>query len=323
MSEISLISATALKTISDETKSLDLLAESVGESFEQIVEMIHQSEGKIVVTGIGKSGIVAMKIAATLSSTGSPAAFMHGADASHGDMGIIEKKDVVIALSKSGNTKEVKDLIPFIKNNGNVLIGMTANPSSFLGAQSDHILFTPVEKEACPHNLAPTTSTTVQMVLGDALAMCLMELKEFKPKDFAQIHPSGTLGKKLQLKICHLINKSKKPSVSPKDSMRDVIFEISEKRLGATIVEHNDRILGLITDGDIRRVLEHNSSISGISAQHMMTKTPVQINENFLAFEALKMMKSRKINHLVVTGTGNKYLGIVHILDLIKEGLDG
>jgi arabinose-5-phosphate isomerase len=161
------------------------------------------------------------------------------------------------------------------------------------------------------------------MVLGDALAMCLMELKEFKPKDFAQIHPSGTLGKKLQLKICHLINKSKKPSVSPKDSMRDVIFEISEKRLGATIVEHNDRILGLITDGDIRRVLEHNSSISGITAQHMMTKNPVQINENFLAFEALKMMKSRKINHLVVTGTGNKYLGIVHILDLIKEGLDG
>ena len=161
MSEISLISTTALKTISDETKSLDLLAESVGESFEQIVELIHQSEGKIVVTGIGKSGIVAMKIAATLSSTGSPATFMHGADASHGDMGIIEKKDVVIALSKSGNTKEVKDLIPFIKNNGNVLIGMTANPSSFLGAQSDHILFTPVEKEACPHNLAPTTSTTV------------------------------------------------------------------------------------------------------------------------------------------------------------------
>lgn len=161
MSEISLISATALKTISDETKSLDLLAESVGESFEQIVELIHQSEGKIVVTGIGKSGIVAMKIAATLSSTGSPAAFMHGADASHGDMGIIEKKDIVIALSKSGNTKEVKDLIPFIKNNGNVLIGMTANPSSFLGAQSDHILFTPVEKEACPHNLAPTTSTNV------------------------------------------------------------------------------------------------------------------------------------------------------------------
>ncbi len=322
MTETSRISEIARNTISLETQSLALLRDSIDKRFEQIVHLIHQSKGKVVFTGVGKSGIVAMKIAATMSSTGTPSFYLHAADATHGDLGMIEARDVVIAISKSGNASEIKNLIPFIKKKGNSLVGMTANPSSFLGKTADYLLHTPVEKEACPYNMAPTTSTTVQMVMGDALAMCLMELNGFESDEFAQLHPSGALGKRLNLRVLDLLNHSDPPKVALTSIMKEVIYEISEKRLGAAVVEENGAVLGLITDGDIRRILEKYDNISPLKASDLMTKNPICVNENLLAFEALKMMQNKKINHLVVTGEGNMYKGIVHILDFIKEGLD-
>lgn len=323
MSKTSTVTQIARNTIRIETQSLKSLGESIDHNFDQIIQLIHQSKGKVVVTGVGKSGIIAMKIAATLSSTGTPSFYLHAADATHGDLGMIGKKDIVIGISKSGNSQEIKDLIPYLKNNGNTLIGMTANPNSFLGKQSDHLLFTPVDKEACPHDLAPTTSTTVQMVMGDALAMSLMELNGFKPHDFAQIHPSGSLGKKLHLRVADLLSESKIPGVSLNSSLKEVIYEISEKRLGATVVKNNKDLCGLVTDGDIRRVLEKHENISELKASDVMTKNPIMVDKNLLAIEALKLMQTKKINHLVVMGEGNAYLGIVHILDFIKEGLNG
>ncbi len=323
MSETSSVIEIARNTIRLETQSLKSLSESIGSNFNQVAQLINQSKGRVVVTGVGKSGIIAMKIAATLSSTGTSSFYLHAADATHGDLGMIEKKDLVIGISKSGNSQEIKNLIPFLKNNGNLLIGMTANLESFLAKQSDYLLFTPVHEEACLHNLAPTTSTTVQMVMGDALAISLMELNGFQPNDFAQIHPSGSLGKKLNLKVIDLLGDSKIPRSSLNSTLKEVIYEISEKRLGATVVEKNGKVYGLITDGDIRRILEKHEKINGLKAFEVMTQNPISVNENFLAFEALKLMQAKKINHLVVFGKGNVYLGIVHILDFIKEGLNG
>ncbi len=323
MSEISSIAKIARNTINLEIQALKLLEESIGHDYDQIVQIIHQSKGKVVMTGVGKSGIVAMKISATMSSTGTPSFYLHAADANHGDLGMIEKNDVVIAISKSGNTQEVRDLIPFLKNNGNKLIGMTTNPTSSLGSQADHILHTPLEKEACPHNLAPTTSTTLQMVMGDALAMSLMELNGFESEDFAQLHPSGTLGKRLNLRVINLLDSFKIPRVSSDSSMKDVIYEISDKRLGASVVLDKVSILGLITDGDIRRALENQENITKLNAENLMTQNPICVDENLLAFEALKLMQTKKLNHLIVTGKGGAYKGIVHVLDFIKEGLDG
>lgn len=323
MSETSTVTQIAYNTISIEIESLKLLNQSIDHNFKKVIEIIHESKGKVVVTGVGKSGIIAMKIAATLSSTGTPSFFLHACDASHGDLGMVQKKDVVIGISKSGNSKEIKDLIPFLKNNGNTIIGMTANPNSFLGKQSDYLLFTPVDQEACPYELAPTTSTTVQLVMGDALAMSLMELNDFKPDDFAQIHPSGTLGKKLNLRVAGLLNDSKIPKVSLNSSLKEVICEISKKRLGATAVEKNGDLCGLVTDGDIRRVFEKHENIARLKAADIMTKNPISVDENLLALEALKLMQTKKINHLVVMGGNHTYLGIVHILDFINEGLNG
>ena len=323
MSEISTNTHIACNTISIEIQSLKLLKESIDHNFKKVIELIHQSKGKVVVTGVGKSGIVAMKIAATLSSTGTPSFHIHAGDATHGDLGMVEKKDVVIGISKSGNSQEIKELIPFLKNNGNTIIGMTSNSNSFLAKQSDYLLYTPVDQEACPHDLAPTTSTTVQMVMGDALAMSLMELNDFKPHDFGQIHPSGTLGKKLNLKVVALLRNSKIPKVSFSSSFKEVIYEISEKRLGATVVEKNGGLCGLITDGDIRRVFEKNENISELTAADIMTKNPIKVKEDLLALRALKLMQAKKINHLVVIREDHTYLGIVHILDFINEGLDG
>ena len=323
MSETSTVTQIAYNTISIEIESLKLLNQSIDHNFKKVIEIIHESKGKVVVTGVGKSGIIAMKIAATLSSTGTPSSYLHACDASHGDLGMVQKKDVVIGISKSGNSKEIKDLIPFLKNNGNTIIGMTANPNSFLGKQSDYLLFTPVDQEACPYELAPTTSTTVQLVMGDALAMSLMELNDFKPDDFAQIHPSGTLGKKLNLRVAGLLNDSKIPKVSLNSSLKEVICEISKKRLGATAVEKNGDLCGLVTDGDIRRVFEKHENIARLKAADIMTKNPISVDENLLALEALKLMQTKKINHLVVMGGNHTYLGIVHILDFINEGLNG
>lgn len=306
-----------------ETLSLKSLEESIGSDFEEIVQFIHQSQGKVVVTGVGKSGIIAMKIAASLSSTGTPANYLHAADATHGDLGMVEKKDVVIGISKSGNSQEIKNLIPFLKNNGNTLIGMTANRESYLGKQSDHVLYTPVEKEACPHNLAPTNSTTVQLVMGDALAMSLMDLNGFQSQDFARIHPSGSLGKKLHLKVVDLMDDSKIPRVSIGDTLKEVIYEISEKRLGATVVEDNGKLSGLVTDGDIRRILEKKENIGGLLASDIMTENPISVAENMLALDGLKLMQAKKINHLVILGEDKNYKGMVHLLDFIKEDLNG
>ena len=322
LSETSNLSKIARNIISLETQSLVSLRNSIDQNFEKVAQLIHKSNGKVVVTGVGKSGIVAMKIAATLSSTGTPSIYLHAADATHGDLGMIEKNDIVIGISKSGNSREIKDLIPYLKNNENVLIGMTANSASFLAKQSEYLLFTPVDKEACPNDLAPTVSTTVQMVMGDALALALMELNGFKSEDFAQLHPSGILGKKLHLKVSDLLNHSMIPKVTNDASLKDVIYEISDKRLGATIVEDNRKISGLVTDGDIRRVLQINDNISGLKASDVMTKKPICIYENMLAYDAIKLMQNKKINHLVVVDEEGFYIGIVHVLEFIKEGLD-
>ena len=322
MSETSNLSKIARNIISLETQSLVSLRNSIDQNFEKVAQLIHKSNGKVVVTGVGKSGIVAMKIAATLSSTGTPSIYLHAADATHGDLGMIEKNDIVIGISKSGNSREIKDLIPYLKNNENVLIGMTANSASFLAKQSEYLLFTPVDKEACPNDLAPTVSTTVQMVMGDALALALMELNGFKSEDFAQLHPSGILGKKLHLKVSDLLDHSMIPKVTNDASLKDVIYEISDKRLGATIVEDNRKISGLVTDGDIRRVLQINDNISGLKASDVMTKKPICIYENMLAYDAIKLMQNKKINHLVVVDEEGFYIGIVHVLEFIKEGLD-
>jgi arabinose-5-phosphate isomerase len=323
LSETSTVTEIARNTIRLETLSLKSLEESIGFDFEQIVQLIHESKGKVVITGVGKSGIIAMKIAASLSSTGTPAIYLHAADATHGDLGMVEKKDIVIGISKSGNSQEIKDLIPFLKNNGNTLIGMTANPESYLGKQSDYLLYTPVDKEACPHNLAPTTSTTVQLVMGDALAMSLMNLNSFQSQDFAQIHPSGSLGKKLHLKVVDLTDDYKIPRVSIGATLKEVIYEISEKRLGATVVEDNGKLSGLVTDGDIRRILEKNENISGLMASDIMTNNPISVAEDMLALDGLKLMQAKKINHLIVLGEDKNYKGMVHILDFIKQGLNG
>ncbi len=323
MSETSSLSEIARNIISIENESLVSLRKSIDQSFDKVADLIHKSSGKVVLTGVGKSGIVAMKIVATLCSTGTPSIYLHAADATHGDIGMIEKNDVVIGISKSGNSREIKDLIPYLKMNGNVLIGMTANSTSFLAKQSDYLLFTPVEKEACPNGLAPTVSTTVQMVMGDALAIALMELNGFKSEDFAKLHPSGTLGKKLHLKVADLLDDSRIPKVSIDASLRDVIYEISDKRLGATIVEENGLVCGLVTDGDIRRVLQINENISGFKASDAMTKNPICVEENMLANDAMKLMQNNKINHLIVLDKRQTYIGIVHVLEFIKEGLNG
>ena len=323
MSETSSLSEIARNIISIENESLVSLRKSIDQSFDKVADLIHKSSGKVVLTGVGKSGIVAMKIVATLCSTGTPSIYLHAADATHGDIGMIEKNDVVIGISKSGNSREIKDLIPYLKMNGNVLIGMTANSTSFLAKQSDYLLFTPVEKEACPNGLAPTVSTTVQMVMGDALAIALMELNGFKSEDFAKLHPSGTLGKKLHLKVADLLDDSRIPKVSIDASLRDVIYEISDKRLGATIVEKNGLVYGLVTDGDIRRVLQINENISGFKASDAMTKNPICVEENMLANDAMKLMQNKKINHLIVLDKRQTYIGIVHVLEFIKEGLNG
>ena len=321
MSDSARIIKIARDTIKIEAKSLSSLEKSIGEDFYQIVKKIFDSKGRVVICGLGKSGLIGMKIAATLNSTGTAAVFVHAGDATHGDIGTVKKEDIFIAISKSGNTQEISDLIPFIKNNGNTLIGMTANRTSTLAKKSDLILFTPVEKEACPHNLAPTTSTTSQLAAGDALAMALMELNDFKPVDFANLHPSGSLGKKLTLKVRDLLKDDLKPQVAPEDSMKDVIFEISEKRLGATVVIDNNKIKGMITDGDIRRVLEKQNDIRGLIASELMNERPISVHEDSMAVDALSVMQNKKINHLIVTGIENSYMGIVHIQDFIKEGL--
>ncbi|MEZ4858003.1 MAG: KpsF/GutQ family sugar-phosphate isomerase [Flavobacteriaceae bacterium] len=310
----------AKRTIETEGKAIMNLSSLVTEEFAKAVDYIYQSKGRVIVTGIGKSANIATKIVATLNSTGTPAIFMHAADAIHGDLGIIQEKDTVICISKSGNTPEIKVLVPLIKASGNKLMAITSNKDSFLGVQSDFVFHAYVEKEACPNNLAPTTSTTAQLVMGDALAMALLDLRGFSSKDFARFHPGGSLGKKLYLRVSDLTSLNEKPQVSPDMSVKHVIVEISEKLLGVTAVVENEKIIGIITDGDLRRMLTKVDNIAGLTAKDIMTKNPKKIDNDAMAIEAMEMMDTNGITQILAEKDG-KYSGVVHIHNLSKEGI--
>ena len=309
-----------VSTLQLEAQAILGLIENINDDFVSVVNLIVESRGRVIVTGIGKSAIIAQKIAATLNSTGTPAMFMHAADAVHGDLGMIQKDDVVICLSKSGNTPEIKVLTPLLKQSGNRMIGMVGELNSDLAKQADFILNTAVDKEACPHNLAPTTSTTAQLAMGDALAICLLNARNFNEQDFARYHPGGTLGKKLYLKTGDLAVKNQKPAISAKASVKDVIVEISQNRLGTVVVVESNRILGIITDGDIRRMLEKHSDLTNIKASDLMNPNPKKIDKEALAISALEMIKENNITQLLVTDAGS-YFGIVHLHDLLQEGI--
>lgn len=310
----------AKKTILSESDAIRNLSTLINEEFAAAVSCIIASKGRVVITGIGKSAIIASKIVATLNSTGTPAIFMHAADAIHGDLGTIQKDDVVICISKSGSTPEIKMLVPLIKRADNKLIAMTGNIDSFLAQQSDFVLNTFVEKEACPNNLAPTTSTTAQLVMGDALAICLLELKGFSRNDFAKYHPGGTLGKRLYLTVGDIAINNQKPQVDASSDIKEVIVEISEKMLGVTAVVENDEIVGIVTDGDIRRMLNTYDTINGLTAKDIMSAHPKTIEVDVLAVKALETMQKKSISQLLAV-EGKKYKGIVHLHNLINEGI--
>jgi arabinose-5-phosphate isomerase len=312
---------TALRTIAMEAAAIDQLARQLGDDFELAIDCLVACKGRIVVSGIGKSAIIAQKIVATLNSTGSPAIFLHAADAIHGDLGIVQQEDVVVIISKSGESPEIKVLVPLIRNFGNRLLSITGNTASYLARKSDFVFNTTVDQEACPNNLAPTTSTTAQLALGDAIAVCLMEKKGFAAEDFAKLHPGGTLGKKLYLRVADLYPDNEKPQVHLAQSIKEVIMEMTRKRLGITAVLRNDGLLaGIITDGDLRRMLEKSDSIKLIQAKDIMTANPRTIAPGELAVNALDMMRKNEITQLVVSENGN-YLGILHLHDLIRQGL--
>jgi len=310
----------AKKTIIEEAQAIAYLEQLIDDEFPKAVETIQNSNGRVIITGIGKSAIIASKIVATMNSTGTPAVFMHAADAIHGDLGNILKDDVVICISKSGNTPEIKVLVPLIKSFKNSLIGITSNKNSFLGKEADYVLHAYVEKEACPNNLAPTTSTTAQLVIGDALAVCLLHLRGFSSRDFAKYHPGGALGKKLYLRVSDITSSNEKPEVSPDSDINTVIVEITEKRLGATAVTDNGTILGIITDGDLRRMLTTNTSFNGLKAKDIMSSNPRTINNDAMAVDALERLEENSITQLLAEDNG-KYAGFLHIHDLMREGI--
>lgn len=311
----------ALRTIELETNAVSGLKEFVDAGFIKAVSAIAESGGRLIVSGIGKSAIIAQKIVATLNSTGTPAVFMHAADAIHGDLGMIQINDIVLVISKSGNSPEIKVLAPLVKNFGNILIGMVGNTRSFLALNSDIVLNSTVEQEACPVNLAPTSSTTAQMVMGDALAVCLMELKGFSSSDFAKYHPGGTLGKQLYLRVEELAAQNAKPQILPTATIKEVIVEMTQNRLGAAVVVNKTaNILGIITDGDLRRMLEKTTGFEDLHAKDIMTSNPKTIASDVLAVNALEEMRKHNISQLIVEDSGT-YAGIIHLHDLVKEGI--
>ena len=311
----------ALRTIELEANAVNGLKQFVDADFIKAVEIIAVSKGRLIVSGIGKSAIVAQKIVATLNSTGTPAVFMHAADAIHGDLGMIQTDDIIMVISKSGNSPEIKVLAPLVKNFGNTLIGMVGNAQSFLATNSDIVLNTTVDQEACPINLAPTSSTTAQMVMGDVLAVCLMELKGFNSSDFAKYHPGGTLGKKLYLTVEELAAQNAKPKVLPTATIKEVIVEMTNKRLGTTaVVDENEKVLGIITDGDLRRMLEKTTTFENLHAKDIMSSNPKTIALDELAVNALDEMQRNNISQLIVDNNG-VYAGIIHLHDLVKEGI--
>jgi len=303
-----------------ESKAIQNLEASIDKSFSDAVKAIFDSKGRVIITGIGKSAIIATKIVATLNSTGTPAVFMHAADAIHGDLGTILKDDIVICISKSGNTPEIKVLAPLIKNFKNTLIAITGNKDSFLGKQADFVLNTFVEKEACPNNLAPTTSTTAQLVMGDALAVCLLKLRGFSSNDFAKFHPGGALGKTLYLRVSDITSQNMKPQVNPETPLKDVIVEISRNMLGVTAVLENDEVVGIITDGDLRRMLSTTENFTKLKAKDIMTKSPKTIANSAMAIDALDLLETYDITQLISHENG-KYAGVVHLHNLVKEGI--
>jgi arabinose-5-phosphate isomerase len=310
----------AKKSILSQSESIAKLNDYLTPDFAKSVELIYQSKGRLIVTGIGKSAIIAQKIVATLNSTGTPSLFLHAAEAIHGDLGMIQKDDVVLCISKSGNSPEIKVLAPIIRNFGNPLIGMTANETSFLATNSDYVLHAYIDDEACPNGLAPTNSTTAQLVLGDAIAICLMKLRNFTPDDFAKYHPGGALGKKLLLRVKDMLDTTHAPQVNPDASIKKVIMEISEKRLGVTAVVAHNRVIGIITDGDIRRMLNDRDQFSDLVAQDIMTKNPKYISSQLHVSEALDILENNKITQLVVIDN-EEYKGILHLHDILKEGI--
>ncbi len=317
-----IILKTALETIKIESQTIAALASKIDASFETLIRVIHASHGRLVITGIGKSALVGKKIVATLNSTGTPALFMHAADAIHGDLGMIQSDDIVWCISKSGETSEIKVLVPMLRQLGNALIAMVSNPNSFLGQQADYILHTPVIKEADPNNLAPTASSAAQMAMGDAVATSLLALKGFTSQDFAQFHPGGSLGKKLYLRVSDLCSNNDRPAIQQDDNIQAIIIEISGKRLGCTaVLNKSKQVVGIITDGDLRRMLQKTTDIAQLKASEIMTPDPKFIRKNALCVKALELMRQHSITQLIVLNENDQYEGIIHLHDLIKEGI--
>ncbi|HEY1114025.1 MAG TPA: KpsF/GutQ family sugar-phosphate isomerase [Chitinophagaceae bacterium] len=311
----------ALRTIEMEAEAVANLASMLDNGFVQTINVLSECKGRIVISGIGKSAIIAQKIVATLNSTGSPSIFLHAADAIHGDLGMVQHDDVVIVISKSGESPEIKVLVPLIKNFGNPLVAIVGNMESFLASKADYVLNTTVKQEACPNNLAPTTSTTAQLVMGDAIAVCLMEARGFEVSDFAKLHPGGALGKKLYLRVKDLCEGNEKPAVGITQSLKEVIMEMTRKRLGVTAVLNNaGQLAGVITDGDLRRMLEKTETIDNIQAGHIMSQKPKTIEASEMAVNALDIMRKSNITQLIVV-EGDRYAGIIHLHDLVKEGI--
>lgn len=320
MKKTKAIKTIAINTITAEANAISALKKSINEGFLRGVELMLETKGRVVVTGIGKSAIVGQKIVATFNSTGTPALFMHAADAIHGDLGAIRKEDVVICISKSGETPEIRVLIPLLKAYGSSLIAIVGNRSSYLAKQADCVIDTTVEREACPNNLAPTSSTTAQMVMGDALAVCLLEARGFTAGDFARLHPGGALGKQMYLKVADLYINNQAPKVMYNDHIKTVIVEISSKRLGATAVLKENKLVGVVTDGDLRRMLEKNPDISNLCAEDIMTLNPRTISPATMVVEALSIMRQNNITQLLVVDK-NRYKGVIHLHDILREGI--
>jgi arabinose-5-phosphate isomerase len=311
----------AQKVLINEARAIEHLVNLLDEDFEAAVNEIYSAKGRVVVTGVGKSAIIANKIVATLNSTGTPSLFMHAADAIHGDLGMILRDDIVICISKSGNTPEIKVLVPLLKRRGSKLIALVSQTDSYLAEQADYVLNASIAEEACPNNLAPTTSTTVHLAMGDALAVCLLELREFSKEDFARLHPGGSIGKQLYLQVGDLLSKHQVPRVTVGASLKEVIIEISSKRLGATaVVDGDNKLVGIITDGDLRRMLETHKSVTDLKAGDIMTKNPRTIEASEYAVRALQIMQEKSITQLVVTRDG-AIAGFVHLHDLLREGI--
>lgn len=313
----------AKKVIYEEAEAIQHLAHYIDDDFEKVIQLIYKSKGRVIITGIGKSAIIAQKIVATLNSTGTPAVFMHAADAIHGDLGMILEEDVVICISKSGNTPEIKVLIPLIRNIGNDrIVAMVSNTDSFLAQNAQYVLKAQVEKEACPNNLAPTNSTTAQLVLGDAIAICLIQCRNFSSRDFAKYHPGGSLGKRLYTRVSDVLDKGNTPKVALQDGIRKVILEISGGRLGAVaVVDDGNKLLGIVTDGDLRRMLEKYKDVDGLKAMDIMSVSPKVIAEDELAYHAFMLMEKNSITQLVVVDEKHIYKGMVHLHDILKEGV--